>query len=89
MSAVHNWFGLTYASYLVLPRSLMEGMPEEWQEKFVALLDEMRETYDCMQIEDNYTVKLRDEKTGRFIEDPLRNYRRPPKLPYRKERESL
>lgn len=82
MSKVHNWFGLTRARYLVLPRSLMEGMPDEWQEKMTALLDEMRETYDPCQINDNYTVYLR-ASGGRFLADPLSNYRHPPKLPYR------
>ena len=28
-----NWFGLSYASFLTLPRVLMEAMPEEWQRK--------------------------------------------------------
>jgi len=27
------WFGLSYASFCVLPRILMEDMPEEWQKK--------------------------------------------------------
>lgn len=25
------WFGLSYASFLVLPRVLMQDMPPEWQ----------------------------------------------------------
>lgn len=36
-SAVQAWFGLTYASYLVWPRVLMERMPDSWQRRFVAL----------------------------------------------------
>lgn len=81
-SPIHYWFGLTYSNYLVLPRSLMEGMPHEWQEKMVALLDDMRQIYDDEKIEDSYTVHLRDKK-GRFKSDPLANYRHPPELPYR------
>jgi hypothetical protein len=82
-----DWFGLTRASYLVLPRTLLCGMPEEWQEKFANMLDEMREVYDCSQIQDNYTVQLRGEN-NRFISDPLRNYRHPPELPYRNDKEN-
>ncbi|MDR3560522.1 MAG: hypothetical protein P4N59_03635 [Negativicutes bacterium] len=81
--AVHGWFGLTYASYLVIPRSLLQGMPEDWQEKFVALLDECGEVYDQSQIKDQYTVNLREG--NRYIADPYRNYRHPPALPYKGE----
>ena len=56
-------------------------MPEEWQQRFVELLKEARRTYDTEHIDDRYTVLLRG-KDGRFVEDPLANYRHPPKLPY-------
>ena len=79
-----NWFELSYASYLVIPRTLLCGMSEEWQEKFAALLDEIRETYDCSKIQDNYTVQLRGGNS-RFIKDPLRDYRHPIELPYKKK----
>jgi hypothetical protein len=79
---VHLWFELTRANYLVLPRSLMEGMPLDWQEKFTALLDEMRETFE--PVDDNYSVYLRDEN-GKFKKDIYANYRHPAVLPYRKE----
>lgn len=76
-----DWFGLTYSSYLVLPRTLLCGMPIEWQERMVALLHEMTETYDTDQIKDNYTITLRVD--GKFAKDPLSNYRHPPMLPYK------
>lgn len=79
---MHRWFGLTYSSYLVLPRSLMEGMPHEWQQRMVALLQEARDTYATDAISDNYTVHLRDEQ-GRFRLDPLADYRYPAPLPYK------
>lgn len=81
-----NWFGLSYSAYLVLPRTLLCGMPEEWQERFVAMLEEMREVYDNNRIEDNYMVKLRGTK-GTFTTDPLASYRHPPLLPYRRRQE--
>lgn len=82
---VHAWFGLTYSAYLVVPRSLMEGMPRGWQKRMVELLGEMSEVYDPERVADGYTVKLRGPN-GRFISDPLADYRRPPPLPYRGEK---
>ena len=38
--AVHHFFGLTYASYLVLPRVLLQSMPDDWQSRFVQILNE-------------------------------------------------
>lgn len=40
---VHAWFDLTYANYLVLPRTLMQSMPQEWQSRIVACLRELQE----------------------------------------------
>lgn len=74
--AVHGWFSLTRANYLVLQRALLQEMPTEWQERFIACIEEIRDFFDCAQMEDNYTVLLRD-KNGKFKEDPLGHYRRP------------
>ncbi len=70
---ISSWFQLTYASYLVLPRSLMEAMPTEWQKRMKDCLDEMQATFE--QENDNYLVLLRGEG-GKFMTDPLGNYRR-------------
>jgi hypothetical protein len=80
--AVHGWFGLSYASYLALPRSILQNMPDSWQNRFVACLNELS---DMVNFDDNYSVNLRDKK-GRFIKDPLAQYRRFPKekVPWRK-----
>ena len=72
---IHIWFGLTYASYLVLPRVVMESMSLEWQEKMVNLLNEIGEKREKF-VGGNYAVNLRDED-GKYIRDPLRNYRHP------------
>ena len=73
-SPVHASFGLTYASYHVMPRMVLEAMPFDWQARFVKLMDELHETieYD----EPNYNVIARNEK-GRIFSDPLRAYRHP------------
>jgi hypothetical protein len=71
---IHDWFNLTYASYLVVPRSVLQSMPKEWQCKFISLLDEMNETIEWDEV-GNYTVQMRNDE-GKFIEDPYRDYQR-------------
>ena len=67
-------FGLSYASYLVLPRVVLCSMPAEWQERMAALLDEMRQTIDYDGGND-YVVTARI--AGRFTSDPLGAYKYP------------
>lgn len=71
---VHGWFGLTYANYQVLHRSLMQDMPPEWQHAFVALLEELRAAYPSAP--GDFMVKMRGDG-GRFVTDRLANYRYP------------
>ena len=73
---VHAHFGLSYANYLVIPRSVLQSMPNWWQEQFVELLDQVPEIIDeVIEPEGGYDVHARDSE-GRFIEDPLSNYER-------------
>jgi hypothetical protein len=72
---IHGWFELSYSSYLVLQRSLMQTMPPEWQHAFVELLEELREAFPSVP-GDCFMVKLRADK-GQFVRDPLANYRYP------------
>lgn len=88
---LHDWFGLTYSSYLVLPRLALQEQPIEWQKRFLALLDEMEASglqtpeYHVLRDDPEYTrVELADpeDHTSRphtFIAmrtDPWANYRR-------------
>lgn len=43
---IHGFFGLSYANYLVVPRAVLQSMPLEWQERFVACLRELGHTFD-------------------------------------------
>lgn len=43
---IHTWFGLTYAQYLTIPRSILQSMPVDWQQEFVDLLNELDDTID-------------------------------------------
>lgn len=74
---IHTYFGLTYANYLVLNRSLLQSMPEEWQHKFVEMLGELDdefshiETAQCFEVvagvedyAENYSIEDLKERFG-------------------------
>lgn len=72
---IHLWFGLTYASYAVQPRSVLQSMPVAWQERFVALMEEAVELgYRFPASGMSYNVQLRGQY-GKFTRDPLGCYR--------------
>lgn len=75
---IHTWFNLTYANYLVLHRSILQSMPEEWQHRFVRLLQELDYVVEAAEIEvpEVYMVTCKDPNTGRFIKDPVPHYNR-------------
>lgn len=64
---IHAFFGLSYASWLTLPRSFMQEMPDEWQQKLVDLVQEYLDTFPN-QPDMNITVSLK--KDGRFVPLP-------------------
>lgn len=72
---IHNWFELTYAQYLTIPRSVLQSMPTEWQIRFVNCLKELDSAIDWRPKDGRYWVKLKDNR-GRYIEDPLMDYER-------------
>lgn len=73
---VHNFFCLTYAKYQVLPRSIMQSMPQAWQTRFVRLMHQIEDECAKRGIRTpEYTVYARDEN-GRFITDEFRDYQR-------------
>jgi hypothetical protein len=79
-SPVHIWFGLTYSSYAVLTRTVMEQMPYKWQKKMVELLNEANNTFEMDEYYFEYRVNAVDSETKRFIKDPLSEYRHPIRL---------
>lgn len=72
---ISDWFELSYAQFLTVPRLVMESMPLAWQEQMAALLQELDDTFDWRPAEGRYWVKLRDAR-GRFTDAPLDDYRR-------------
>ena len=84
--AIHYWFELSYSSYMVLQRSILQSMPLEWQERFVAMLDEIEETLEIPK-QPNFIVLAKDDK-GRFTVDKLRDYDRGRRrLPHLKQKQ--
>lgn len=69
-------FELSYANYLTVPRSVMEAMPKKWGDSMAALLKELDDTFDWRPKEGRYWCQLRNSR-GRFVYDPLLNYRHP------------
>ncbi len=73
------WFGLSYSSFLVLPRVAMHAMPKDWQEKMAELLNQYDETIDMGAFGvDSCFVTVKD-KENRFMKMPpeLLEYRHP------------
>lgn len=54
--AIHKHFGLSYANYLVIPRTFLQSMPDWWQTPFVALLERMEEAFAHVPQADVYDV---------------------------------
>lgn len=73
------WFGLSRASFLVLPRVLMHEMPDDWQMRMAQLLQEYDERFPNIP-DRGVRVQVTDRK-GQLVKTPewLVNYRHPDK----------
>ena len=73
-----DWFGLSYASWLTLPRVMMHEMPDDWQMRMAELLNEWGETWNSDEMPEPVVSA---KKNGRFTRWPewLLNYRYPRK----------
>jgi len=72
---IHTFFGLTYANYLVLHRSILQSMPLDWQERFVVMLQEVERASADIETPYSYSVQARSAD-GKFTEDPVPHYNR-------------
>jgi hypothetical protein len=72
------WFGLSYSSWLTLPRAMMHEMPQEWQEKMAELLFQWDETWDTGDTPTPYVVARQGNKFAKWPEWVM-NYRHPDK----------
>lgn len=73
------WFGLSYASFCVMPRVFMEAMPIEWQEKMAELLFEYDDTIKTNACGVHGCVVTAKDANNRFIKMPedIADYRHP------------
>lgn len=58
---VHGHFGLSYANYLVLHRTLMQSMPVDWQHRMVACLAELDDAFDHLELPASFIVEAAQE----------------------------
>jgi len=70
------WFGLSYASFCVLPRVLMEAMPDKWQEQMAKLLFEW---YNFYPNQPDLGTRVQITKNKKLIKTPdwIINYKYP------------
>lgn len=67
--AIHKHFSLTYANYLVLPRTLLQSMPDEWQTSFVRLLDQFDDAFGHVPQAEGYEVHAATEHEVGDLDD--------------------
>lgn len=74
--ALWCWFGLSYASFLTLPRVLMHAMPDDWQARMAALLHEYDAAFPNLPTAKTIVTVTQG---GKFTKAPpwLTNYRHP------------
>lgn len=72
-----GWFGLSYSSFLTLPRVLMHEMPDEWQGKMADLLAEYDETFSNWPDGWGSRVQLTHNSKMAAMPEWLKNYRHP------------
>jgi hypothetical protein len=70
---IHDYFELSYAQYLALPRSVLQSMPQDWQYRLVRLLDELDDKYEWRR--EGTFVNFRNS-SGRWMVDELGDYDR-------------
>ncbi|MEU1088949.1 hypothetical protein ACFYPN_16150 [Streptomyces sp. NPDC005576] len=58
---IHQWFSLSYTNYVVLPRTLLQSMPTEWQERMVACLNELHDAFSHIPQAEVYEVTAATE----------------------------
>ena len=70
-----EWFGLSYASWLVVPRIALQSMPEEWQHRFFGMLNELEEKLEHPEGYRELEFMVRLKRKGRFTKSPYPPYR--------------
>ncbi|WP_051757133.1 hypothetical protein [Kitasatospora purpeofusca] len=66
---VHTHFGLSYAAYLVVPRTLLQSMPEPWQQRLADCLAELHEAFAHVPQAEAYEVTAVVERDAWLLDD--------------------
>jgi phenylpropionate dioxygenase-like ring-hydroxylating dioxygenase large terminal subunit len=74
-----GWFGLSRASWITVPRVLAHEMPDEWQDKMAALLEEYERTFTNWPEGIGTRVLLTDCGHLTVLHNWILNYRYPAK----------
>lgn len=61
-SDIHTAFGLSYSNYLVLPRTLLQSMSEQWRKDFAALLGQFNGAFAHVDQAECYEVRAAIER---------------------------
>lgn len=73
---LHTWWGLSYASWLALPRVLLQEMPDDWQRRLVDLLEEFDAAFPNLPVIETRVQTVTDGKLSK-TPDWLIRYRHP------------
>ncbi len=73
------WFELSNAGWVTVPRVLLHEMPDEWQGKMAALLEEYEETFTNWPKGIGTQVQITRNGQPTDAYDWFNNYRRPAK----------
>lgn len=73
-SPISSWPNLYRTSYFVVPRLALEALPVEWQQRFIALMDEAEKL--GMETPDYHVLRDGAEYTLVTLEDPKDEYSR-------------
>ena len=70
------WFGLSRASFLTLPRAMMNDMPDDWQKRMADLLEEWDAQWPNFP---NVQLSATCKRDGKLVPMPeeFKNYRHP------------
>lgn len=76
-----TWFGCSRATFAVIPRVLMEAMPDEWQYRMAVLLNQYEDTFDTTATGVHSVSVVAKDENNKFTKMPhwILNYRRPDK----------
>lgn len=89
MMDMDRFFGLSYASYLVIPRTVLQSAPLVLQDKIIGNIRELEVMFGDWDEGGFYTVRKKDSR-GRFVKDKFRDYQKGTrKLPILRDKEKI